>query len=186
MQARLRGNMYIIGPTPSGRPGQGLACSAGCCARCGNENQPCCSGSSCTGLADCVSGICRLHNRPACALCTDSSQCGLPAGLPPAEHKPVCDKGHCRVRWLLGKYYEITRPSYCPDEPKPWYECEGVRCGPGETCFDGKCRTCGYPGGECCDGPIFGGCYGDLICKSWNKCESDPAPAWPEPQKGSG
>jgi hypothetical protein len=149
--------------------GGGLACSAGRCTPCGAEGQICCDGNSCSGLADCVAGVCRLHTRGPCARCVDASQCA-PSGI--EDQEAVCVNGYCRrhVHSLDTLGHLGVIPQYCGDEPRPKNPCEGVRCGPGETCFLGQCRTCGYPGGECCSGPIFGGCYGDLSCNVVNRC----------------
>lgn len=166
---------------PCGRMGQGCCgaggcrdnftvCSAGLCVHAGSEGEPCLIGAHCNAAKDgfpltCHDGGCQrlLHTKGICDSCQFDDQCTDPWD----GFSPVCWRNQCILREDHSDF--VHPPDLCHPKPDP---CAGKVCPPGDRCFEGSCRSCGYPDGECCNGPIFGGCYGGglLQCGWDNRC----------------
>lgn len=147
-----------------------LACSAGICRHAGLQGEPCLAGATCGPAADgfpltCRDNTCQrvLNTKGFCEACRFDDQC-IAAW---EGFEPLCINGQCVTRERHTNFIYPT--DLCHPKPNP---CAGKICQSGDQCFEGRCRSCGYPNGECCNGPIFGGCYGGglLQCGWDNKC----------------
>lgn len=147
-----------------------LRCTAGVCRHAGLQDEPCLAGDNCGAATDSFPLTCRdnkcqrlLHTKGVCEECRFDDQCNAPW----EGYKPLCVYGHCVMTERHSTFIYPT--DFCRPRPNP---CDGKICPVGDKCFEGICRSCGYPNGECCNGPLLGGCYGGglLQCGYDNKC----------------